>query len=91
MKPKTQIKKGDVVVAIAGDDAGTGKHGKVLQVLSDQDKAIVEGLNYVKKHIRPTQDNPQGGVVEKEAPIHLSNLKLYQGGETRAKGKGDKA
>ena len=81
------IKKGDVVVAISGDDAGTGKHGKVLQVLSGQNRAIVEGLNYVKKHIRPTQDNPQGGVVEKEAPIHLSNLKHYESGDAKAKTK----
>jgi len=67
------IKKGDMVQAITGEDKG--KTGKVLQVLSDSDRALVEGLNFVKKHMRKTQDNPQGGVFEKEAPIHLSNLK----------------
>ncbi len=68
-----RIKKGDLVKALAGDDAG--KTGKVLQVLPESDRALVEGLNFVKKHMRKTQDNPQGGVFEKEAPVHLSNLK----------------
>lgn len=68
-----RIKKGDMVQAITGEDKG--KTGKVLQVLADSDRALVEGLNFVKKHQRKTQDNPQGGVFEKEAPIHLSNLK----------------
>jgi large subunit ribosomal protein L24 len=69
----SKIKKGDTVKVIAGDD--NGKSGKVLQVLPDTGRALVEGLNFVKKHVRKTQDNPQGGVFEKEAPIHLSNLK----------------
>jgi len=69
----SKIKKGDTVLAIAGDDKG--KSGKVLQVLPETGCALVEGLNFVKKHVRKTQDNPQGGVFEKEAPIHLSNLK----------------
>ncbi|QHI68244.1 50S ribosomal protein L24 [Tichowtungia aerotolerans] len=68
-----KIKKGDSVQAIAGEDKGNT--GKVLQVLPESGCALVEGLNFVKKHIRKTQDNPQGGVIEKEAPIHLSNLK----------------
>ena len=67
------IKKGDNVQAIAGEDKG--KSGKVLQVLPESGRALVEGLNQVKKHLRKTQDNPQGGVIEKEAPIHLSNLR----------------
>ncbi len=67
-----RIKKGDMVQVITGDDKG--KTGKVLQLLADG-RALVEGLNFVKKHMRKTQDNPQGGVIEKEAPIHLSNLK----------------
>lgn len=69
----SKIKKGDTVQIIAGDDSG--KKGKVLQVLPETGRALVEGLNFVKKHMRKTQDNPQGGVFEKEAPIHLSNLK----------------
>ena len=68
-----RIKKGDMVQVIAGDD--NGKTGKVLEVLAGGDRALVEGLNFVKKHMRKTQDHPQGGVFEKEAPIHLSNLK----------------
>lgn len=67
------IKKGDTVQAIAGESKG--QSGKVLQVLPETGRALVEGLNFVKKHMRKTQDNPQGGVIEKEAPIHLSNLK----------------
>ena len=70
---EARIKKGDMVQAIAGDDKG--KSGKVLQVLSGGNRALVEGLNFVKKHMRKTQDHPQGGVFEKEAPIHISNLK----------------
>lgn len=68
-----RIKKGDLVKAVCGDDKG--KTGKVLQVLPGTDRAVVEGLNFVKKHMRKTQDNPQGGVFEKEASIHISNLK----------------
>ncbi len=68
-----RIKRGDLVQAIAGDEKG--KTGKVLQLLPESGRAVVEGLNYVKKHMRKTQDNPNGGVIEKEAPIHLSNLK----------------
>ena len=72
------IKKGDMVLAISGEAAGGGKPGKVLQVLPKEAKAIVEGYNYVKKHMRKTQDNPTGGIVEKEAPIHVSNLKKVE-------------
>jgi large subunit ribosomal protein L24 len=70
---KCHIKKGDTVVAITGEDAG--KSGRVLQVFPEAQQAVVEGLNFVKKHMRKTQDNPQGGIVEKEAPLHVSNLK----------------
>jgi large subunit ribosomal protein L24 len=64
-----------MVVAVAGVSAG--KTGKVLQVLPRTDRAVVEGLNLVKKTLRKTQDNPQGGIVEKEAPVAGSNLMLY--------------
>ena len=67
------IKKGDLVKVVTGDDKG--KTGKVLQVLPDTGRAVVEGLNFAKKHMRKTQDNPKGGVIEKEASIHISNLK----------------
>jgi large subunit ribosomal protein L24 len=78
--PKTHIKRGDVVTAIAGDDAASGKTGKVMRVFPEEQRAIVEGLNLVKKAMRKTQDNPKGGIHEKEAPIHLSNLKLHAAG-----------
>jgi large subunit ribosomal protein L24 len=71
---KCHIKKGDTVVVIAGDDKG--KTGKVLQIMSQNSRALVEGVNFVKKHMKKTQDNPQGGVVEMEAPIAVSNLKV---------------
>jgi large subunit ribosomal protein L24 len=85
LNPKTHIKKNDVVIAIAGEDKG--KSGKVLQVLPAEGRAIVEGLNYVKKHLRKSQDNPQGGIVEKEAPIALSNLKIFDASAAKGKKK----
>ncbi len=74
--PKQKIKKGDVVIAVTGDDAG--KSGKVLQIMPQKGRAVVEGLNQVKKHLRKSPDNPNGGIVEKEAPIVLSNLKRVE-------------
>ncbi|MDG1572111.1 50S ribosomal protein L24 [Robiginitalea sp. M366] len=71
---KTRIKTGDTVRVIAGDHKGS--EGKVVQVLRDKNKAIVEGVNTVSKHEKPSARNPQGGIVEKEAPIHISNLSL---------------
>ena len=71
---KLKIKSGDTVRVIAGDHKGS--EGKVLQVLRDKNKAIVEGVNMVKKHMKPSAKNPQGGIIEKEASIHLSNLSL---------------
>ncbi len=68
------VRKGDKVLVSTGDEKG--KKGKVLKVLEDKDKAIVEGVNFVKRHTRPNQKNPQGGIVEKEAPMHASNLRL---------------
>ena len=82
---KCHVKKGDVVIAISGDDAGTGKSGKVLHVLPEDQKVLVEGLNLVKKHMKKTQDNPQGGIIEKEAPIHASNLKKVESGSGKSK------
>jgi large subunit ribosomal protein L24 len=71
---KLKIKSGDTVQVIAGDHKGT--EGKVLKVFIDKNKAIVEGVNMVKKHMKPSAQNPQGGIVEKEAPMHISNLSL---------------
>jgi len=71
---KLKIKSGDVVRVIAGDHKGT--EGKVLRVDREKNKAIVEGANMVSKHTKPSAKNPQGGIVKKEAPIHISNLSL---------------
>ena len=67
-----KIKKGDIVQVISGNEAG--KSGRIIKVFPRKDKIIVEGLNMVKKHARPTQENPQGGIMEKEAAIHISNV-----------------
>ena len=71
---KLKIKTGDTVKVIAGEEKG--KEGKVLRVDREKNRAIVEGLNLVKKHTKPNAQNPQGGIVEKEASIHISNLSL---------------
>lgn len=72
MKNKVHIKKGDTVLVIAGKDAG--KKGKVLKVIPDKQKVVVEGVNRVKKHQRPTRALPQGGILRIEAPLHASNV-----------------
>ena len=66
------VRKGDLVAVIAGNYRGM--RGKVLKVLPKKGRVIVEGINIVKRHTRPSQSNPQGGIIEKEAPIHLSNV-----------------
>ena len=71
---KLHIKKGDTVYVNAGNDKG--KTGKVLSVNPGKDRAIVEGVNMVKKHTKPNSKQPQGGIVEQEAGIHISNLQL---------------
>ena len=71
---KLKIKSGDTVTVIAGDHKGT--EGKVVSVDREKNKAIVEGVNMVSKHTKPSAKNPQGGIVKKEAPIHISNLAL---------------
>jgi large subunit ribosomal protein L24 len=71
---KLKIKSGDTVKVVAGDHKGS--EGKVLTVFIEKNKAIVEGVNLVKKHTKPSAQNPQGGIIEKEAPIHISNLSL---------------
>jgi large subunit ribosomal protein L24 len=67
-----KIKKGDRVVVLAGKDKG--KTGSVLRVLPKEDRVVVEGLNIVQRHTRPSQTDPQGGIKNKEAPIHVSNV-----------------
>ncbi|GAA0724980.1 50S ribosomal protein L24 [Aquimarina litoralis] len=89
---KLKIKSGDTVKVIAGDNKG--QQGTVQKVLKDKNKAIVEGVNLVSKHKKPSAANPQGGIVKQEAPIHISNLSLLtSNGETTRVGyrmEGDK-
>jgi large subunit ribosomal protein L24 len=92
MQNKTHIKKGDMVKVLAGEDRS--KQGRVLEVDREKNRAIVEGLNINKKHSKPTTANPQGGIVEKEGPIHISNLMLIDpksGKPTRVGRKADKS
>jgi large subunit ribosomal protein L24 len=70
-----KIKKNDTVHVLAGRDRG--KSGRVFKVYPKEGVALVEGINYVKKHSRKSQANPQGGIMQKESPIHLSNLALF--------------
>ena len=78
---KLKIKSGDTVRVIAGDHKG--QEGKVQKVFIEKNKAIVEGVNMISKHEKPSASNPQGGIKEKEAPIHISNLSLIdKNGET---------
>jgi len=74
MSTKLHIKKGDTVYVNAGNDRG--KTGKVLEVLVEDKRAIVEGVNMVSKHTKPNAKHPQGGIIKKEASIHLSNLQI---------------
>lgn len=67
-----RIKQGDTVMVIAGSDKG--RTGKVLRILADDNRVVVEGVNRVWKHVRPTTQNRQGGRIQKDAPIHISNV-----------------
>jgi large subunit ribosomal protein L24 len=71
---KLHIKKGDTVIVNAGDDKG--KTGKVLRVIVDKNRAVVEGVNIIKKSTKPSAAHPQGGIIEQEAPIAISNLNV---------------
>jgi large subunit ribosomal protein L24 len=76
-KPKFNIKKGDNVVVIAGDDKDIKKARKVLEVYPDLSKVLVEGVNIISRHTKPSARNTRGGIVKKEAPIHISNVMLW--------------
>ncbi len=71
---KLHVKKGDTVFVISGEYKG--QQGRVLEVLRNKSRAIVEGMNLVSKHTKPNAQTPQGGIIKKEAPVHLSNLLL---------------
>ena len=89
MSVKLHIKKGDTVCVIAGDNKG--QQGKVLKVEVSKQRAIVEGVNLVKKATKPNAKNPQGGIVEQEAPIHISNLQVLDPKSGKATRVGRKA
>ena len=68
------LKKGDLVTIISGDEKG--RSGKVLRVFPDKERIIIEKVNLIKRHMRPNSEFPQGGIIEKEAPVHISNVML---------------
>ena len=74
MQTKLHIKKGDTVIINAGENKG--QQGRVLEVIREKSKAIVEGINMVSKHTKPNAKAPQGGIIKKEAPVHISNLNV---------------
>ena len=71
---KFRIRKGDTVEVIQGKERG--KRGKVIRVLAEDERVVIERVNFIKRHVRPTQKTPQGGVIEREAGMHISNVKL---------------
>ena len=78
-KPKYNIRKGDQVVVIAGDDKDLTKPRMVKQVLVDEGKVLVEGVNIMTRHTKPSAQNTKGGIIKKEAPINISNVMLWDG------------
>lgn len=72
---KIRLKKGDEVIVISGKDKG--KTGKILKVIPDQDRVVVEGVAVAKRHTKPSQANPQGGIIDKEMPVHVSTVMAY--------------
>jgi large subunit ribosomal protein L24 len=78
-KPKYNIRKGDQVVVISGDDKDIKKPRTVKEVLVEEGKVIVEGVNIITKHTKPSAQNTKGGIVKREAPIHISNVMLWDG------------
>lgn len=72
---KIRLRKGDEVIVISGKDKG--KTGKILKVIPDQDRVIVEGVAVAKRHTKPSQVNPQGGIIDKEMPVHVSTVMAY--------------
>jgi large subunit ribosomal protein L24 len=78
-KPKYNIRKGDQVVVITGDDKDPQKPRLVKEVMVDEGKVLVEGVNIITKHTKPSAQNTKGGIIKKEAPIHISNVMLWDG------------
>ncbi len=76
-KPKYNIRRGDEVVVITGDDKDLKKPRKVLEVILDKGRVVVEGVNIITKHTKPSAQNTKGGIVKREAPINISNVMLW--------------
>jgi large subunit ribosomal protein L24 len=82
---KLHVRKGDQVEVISGNFRGSS--GKVLQVLPQKQRVLIEGVRLIKRHLRKSQDNPQGKIAEREGPIHISNVKVLERGEKGTKKK----
>ncbi len=85
---KLHVRKGDNVEVISGNFRGSS--GKVLEVMARKQRVLIEGVRMIKKHLKKSQDNPQGKIAEREGPIHISNVRVLERGERAAKGKGSK-
>jgi large subunit ribosomal protein L24 len=86
---KLHVRKGDNVEVISGNHRGSS--GKVLEVIARKQRVLIEGVRMIKKHLKKSQDNPQGKIAEREGPIHISNVRVLERGERAAhKGKGSK-
>ena len=85
---KLHVKKGDNVEVICGNFRGSS--GKVLEVFPQKQRVLIEGVRIIKRHLRKSQDNPQGKIAEREGPIHISNVRVLERGEKAAKGKTSK-
>lgn len=77
------VRKGDKVEVITGNHRGSA--GKILQVLPKKQQVLIEGVRLIKKHVRKSQDKPEGGIIEREGPIHISNVKLVERAENNSK------
>jgi large subunit ribosomal protein L24 len=85
---KLHVRKGDNVEVISGNFRGSS--GKVLEVIARKQRVLIEGVRLIKKHLKKSQDNPQGKIAEREGPIHISNVRVLERGERAVKGKGSK-
>jgi large subunit ribosomal protein L24 len=85
---KLHVRKGDNVEVISGNFRGSS--GKVLEVIARKQRVLIEGVRMIKRHLKKSQDNPQGKIAEREGPIHISNVKVLERGERASKEKGAK-
>jgi large subunit ribosomal protein L24 len=83
-RARFHVKKGDNVEVSSGNFRGSS--GKILQVLPKKQRVLIEGVRLIKRHLRKSQDNPQGKIAEREGPIHISNVRLIEKSEKKAKG-----